>query len=356
MGLRGRAKQYKKEVKEKARFPLEFDVYNFVTELLSNNKPDLQIKTILLSFMNKFNVNKILINFLDEKENIYHLLGYKGIKEKDTPVFDFDYQDYFLKALIEPVKFSELIKEPKHKNELNQFITNDFKIIFPLHYKKELKGFITLGNKMDGSEYTTGDIEQIKQISQLIAASLYNTHSFQDTYNKLEELEKDQKMYLNLFEGIKNINLAENLDEAVTIFFRTIKDSHNIQTANIMIKDKETKGYKTLKSLGLTKETDDNFKIQGNEITFNNIMELGESMFISDFEELEIYKNAISEVDKEKIKTFYTVPIKLGNTGFGFINIFDLGDNFTGELSRIQERIISFLPFGLLPYIINENK
>ena len=84
MGLRDKASRYSKkaklqiEVEDDSRLSLEFDVYNFIIELLNDEKPDLLVKTILLSFMSRFNVNKVLINFLNEKTNVYHLLGYKG--------------------------------------------------------------------------------------------------------------------------------------------------------------------------------------------------------------------------------------------------------------------------------------
>ena len=185
---------------------------------------------------------------------------------------------------------------------------------------------------------------------------LYNTFSLQDMNKRVFELDQEHKMYLNLFEGIKNISLAENIDEAITIFYRTIKDSYGINTANILITDPGTGGYKVFKSLGLSKETDNNFKITEDEAAFNNIMELGEPMFISDFKEMDIYKKGISEADKKKIKLLYSVPIKTGNKSFGYFNIFNLGDDFSGELSRIQERVFSLLPFGLLSYIINESK
>ena len=356
MGLRDKARKYRQKLKEKARFSVEFDIYDFITELLSNTEPELQIQTVLFSFMSKFNVNKILINFLDKENNIYRLLGYKGIKEENRPDFDIDFHDYFLRALTEPVMISTLIQEPKYKDELSNFLDYEFKILFPLLYIKELVGFITLGEKMDKSEYSEEDIAHINQLARIIASSLYITHTSHDKQQKFSELDKNYKMYLTLFEGIRNINLAESLDEAITIFYRTIKDFYDVKTANIMIEDNIAGGYKTFRSLGLTKETDDQFKIKGSEPAFNNIMELGESMYIPDFQELDVYKHGISEVDKEKIKTFYCVPMKSGNKGLGFFNVFDLGENNTGELSQTQQKIFSYLPQGLLAYIIDENR
>ena len=355
MGLRDKARKYKRKSGEKTRFPVEFNLYNFITELLNDNKLEMQIQTILFSFMSTFNVNKILINFLDKENNIYRLLGYKGINEENRSDFDIDFHDYFLKSFKEPVLVSKLIKEPKYKDELNNYLTYDFKIFFPLLYKKELIGFITLGEKMDKREYVDEDIAYINQLSRIIASSLFITYTSQDNQQKFDELDKDYKMYLTLFESIENINLAEDFDEAVTIFYRTIKDFYDVKIATIMIKDNIAKGYKAYKSLGLTKETDDNFKIKEESPAFSNIIELGESMYIPDFQELDVYKNGISDKDKEKIRTFYCVPIKLGSKGLGFFNVFDTGDDDTGELSSIKQKILSYLPHGLIPYIIDEN-
>ncbi len=153
----------------------------------------------------------------------------------------------------------------------------------------------------------------------------------------------------------RNINLAENLDEALTIFYRTVKDFFKINAANILIKNFSGRKFRTVKSLGLSEKTDKNFIIEKKEDTFNNIIELGESMFIPDFQEMKVFKKGIANEDKEKIKFFYCVPVKLGNKCFGFFNVFS-SDNNIDKLSNDFVKALAYIPLGLLPYIINKSK
>ena len=103
------------------------DTYNFVLELFSDMNLNTQVETILISLISKFNVNNILIHLLDEDENVYKLIGHKGITKETADTFEFDYDSYFLKALNHPLAISDLMNEPAFNNEINRFLPYNLK-------------------------------------------------------------------------------------------------------------------------------------------------------------------------------------------------------------------------------------
>ena len=104
-------------------------------------------------------------------------MGHKGIDENQQSDFDIDYHDFFLKELKGPSFTAKLAEEPRYNEELKQFVDNDFILIFPLIYRKELVGFITLGDKMDKKDYSSEEISSIAQLNKIIASSLYIINS-----------------------------------------------------------------------------------------------------------------------------------------------------------------------------------
>jgi len=362
MGLRDKAKIYREEfvrraekVVAKEKLLEKFEISDFILELFNETSLDSQIETAIIGLMNRFNVNNILINFLDEDENVYKLIGSKGLKEENKKDFDFEYDSYFIKALHTPVRIEELMNEPAYNVDINKFLPYNFKIIFPLIYGDEIKGFITLGEKIDKEEYTSEDISEMQNLGKVIGTAIYNSANLEKMRQKYNEIKNENKNYLMLFEGFKNINLSENLEEALSIFYRIVRDIYNVNVANLLIKSPSDNIFRVRKSWGLSEQTDKEFFISPQDDMFKNVIEIGESMLLPEFQNTEAF-NKISEQDKEKIKLFYTVPIKLGEKCVGIFNVFNMGEVVTDTLPSNIEQVLSFLPFSLLPYILHELK
>ncbi len=362
MGLREKAKFYREKFLKRAEKIVpkkklfeKFGVSNFVIELFSDCKLQSQVETTLIGLISKFNVSNILINFLDEDENIYKLVGSKGLKEENKKDFYFDYSSYFIKALQSPVRIEELMSEPTYNVEINKFLPYNFKVIFPLIYGDEVKGFITLGEKLNKQPYTSEDFIEMESFGKIIGTAFYNSANLERIKKKYNEIKEENKNYLVLFEGFKNINLSENLEEALSIFYRTIRDNCNVNTANLLIKEDSGNIFKVIKSWGLSTETDNNFVISLNDEIFKNIIDVGEPMLLPDFQNIQAF-DKMSELDKEKVKLFYTVPIKLGERCIGIFNIFNLGEDIINTIPSHIEQILSLLPFSLLPYIFMKLK
>lgn len=328
----------------------------FLLDLFHDDQLKPPIEAFVSLLKTQFNTEKIALHFLDENENWFKLIGDEGLSIVDSQSFSIEYDSYFIKAIFEPRKIKDLIAEPKHKKEMEQFLEQKLVMITPMMIDEEIKGFISLGAKNDGSEYKAEDYAELDSISRKIGSALNNFHSIQMKFEKVNELTKNQNVYLTILESSRNINLAENLEEALTIFYKTMQDFFHIKAANILIAKSSGKKFKTLKSLGFSKQTDSKFIIELKEEIFSNLIEIGESMFIPEYESLKVYQNGIADEDKEKVKFFYCVPIKLGERCVGFFNVFNGGDDKEGHLSNDFEKALAFIPLGLLPYIINESK
>ncbi|MBU1077121.1 MAG: hypothetical protein KKH98_07505 [Spirochaetes bacterium] len=331
------------------------DVDSFILELFGEKRLQLPLEIVYNLLKKRFKATRVIINFLDEKESIFKMIGSTGITAsvKEGPSLEFG--SYVLKTLTSPVHFSELISEPKYKEELNGYLEYDLKILFPLLYKSELRGFIALGPKDDKSTYSIEDFEELNKFGSLIGTALVHSRAVKDAYSKLDEMSCNEKTHLKLLETSKNITLAENLDEALTIFYKSVQDFFGIKAANIMIPDASGKVFKIKKSLGLSSVTDEKFVIDRDDEILGSIIQLGESMYVPEYKKISGFKS-IAAQDKKKISCFYCVPIKLGSTCFGIFNIFDFVRSENDRLSSDHEKAFDYIPLGLLPYIINESK
>ncbi|MDD5067560.1 MAG: GAF domain-containing protein [bacterium] len=357
MGLLEKARQYKSAPRQKIKSTSSIDMHQFILDLFGDNRLDLQVETILNSLESRFNVDRVLINFLDDDENVFRLLGSRGIREEDQKFFHISYYSNFLKAMNKNVvNISEFLIEPKFKDELSKFISYKLKVIFPLLYKNEMKGFITLGDKQDEGGFSYNDIEEISQLNQVITLALFNSMYLSSTEKKMENIKEEHRNFVMMFENLKNINLAENLEEALVLFMKTIKDFYRVTAANVMVIDKAKGRYVTRKSLGMTPEADRNFTIPEGHDFFNSIIELGEPMLIPDFRELDVYKKSLFTSDASWIRFFYTIPVKLNNECYGLFNIFSLDDSRMTEIPPVLEKIFISLPLGLLPYLVHDIK
>lgn len=352
MGLREKAKEYR--IKSKIYKPEKdsIEIADFITELLGVSDIESQIKTAIIGLISKFKTAKILINFIDEDENIYKCIGAKGISDDEKEKFNFEHNNYFIKALNKVVNIKDLIIEPQYREEINKFLLYNFKIIFPLNYDSDLKGFVTLGEKLDNTEYNENDFLEMQKFGKILGAVFYNSIFLNKITKKYYEIKDENRNLLTLFEGFKNINLSENLDEALSIFYRIVNDIYKVEVANFLIKDKDSNIYKVRKSWGMSEETNNTFFISQEDEIVKNIIEIGEAMLIPEFSKIDIFER-ISDRDKDKIKMFYLIPIKIGENCFGIMNIFNIKD-INDKIPLDIERVLSFLPYSLLPYILYE--
>ncbi len=352
MGLRDKVKKYKSIGEGSVNLS---DLFNVFLKIFNTATLNLPVAMILTEIKKKFNISNVLINFIDEHENIYKLIGESGIKDHDALKFNFNYDSYFLKAINGPIYIADLITEPYFKKELEFLNLYEFQIIFPLFHDDDLKGFITLGKKEDGSGFNLHDMTELTRFGGIIGNALYNFYVIYDSSIKIFDLNKEHKADLEAIETLKNIHLSEDLNEALTIFFRSVKDHYKINSANLIIKDLSTGSFKTAKSIGLSEATDAAFQMDEMDDIFNTIIEIGESMDIPDYKTLSIYNNGISQEDKDKIKMFYCMPIKLGEDCLGFFNIFECA-NADESLPHDIIKPLSVISLGVVPYIINESK
>ncbi len=358
MGFRDKARQFRDKFLERAekivgknKLYEKFELSNFIIELFNDVEMESQIQTVLFGLISKFNVNKIIINFLNETNNIYEPIGYKGIEEATVPRFKFEFDSYFIKAIHTPIKIDELLKEPDYKDEIDIFNSQGIKVLFPLFYGGDVKGFIGVGNKTDNSDYVSEDFLEMENLGRIIGTAFSNSYNFYSMEKEYTKLKNENRNYVLLLESFKNINLADNLDEALSIFYRNINDIFKVEIANIVVAKPGDSQYRCIKSWGLSEDINESFTIAKDDEIFKNIAEVGEAMMLPDFQNLEVF-NKFNDEDKRKIRFFYTVPIKFGESCVGFFNIFKVEGENNEVIPPNKEKIFSFIPFSLLPYIL----
>ncbi len=360
MGLREKARKYRQKKAEKSEVKAEetkeetglFDFYNFIIELFTDTTLDSQINTIILSLTTQYKTEKVGINFLDEEENIYKIIGEKNLAPDEKTKLEYDFDNYFLKGIRSPIRIEDLKKDPIYQGESEKLLKMGFKVIFPLYWRNMLKGFIILGNKISGEGYTDAELYEMTKLGDLMGVALYNSAKLNSFENRLKKIEEEHKNIISLFESFKNISLSLSLEEALTMFYRIARDIYSVKTANIMLFDAVSNQFKTLKSWGFSADTDKNFIIQADEEPFNTIIELGESMTFTDLSEVPALEKIPPE-DKDKIKFFMIIPIKFGDRIIGLFNIFSSAEG--KGISPESEKTLTFLPFALLPYILTES-
>ena len=331
-----------------------FEFENFIFELFSSLNVDAMVETILIYLMSNFSVNKVAIFFLDEDNNIYTPIGIKGVEDFEDVKIDFD--SYLLKLLNSPIFFNDIKDEPGIGNDITILQNNGFEVIIPLIHQNEKVGFVLLGNKNSGEKVAKSETDMLMNAGNIIANALYNAIFIDKQKAKYEELSLDYKNMLTLIETLKNIQLAENIDEALKLFFNILNDIYKITAANLLLKDPASNVFRVIKSIGLSDETEEKFEIASNEDIIGDLIDIGEPMMVPDFTEMSLYKEKISDTDKEKIKFFYTVPIKFGNECIGIFNVFNIDMEIEEELPAWLERDLSYLPLSILPYLVNEFK
>ncbi len=330
------------------------EIENFIIELFSSNDLSSISNTIILYFMSKFNIKNILINMLDEDENLYKPIICKGIKNCNSLIYDFD--NYMLKIVNEYSTLEDIKEEPGIEPEIIKLTNENLYIIFPLVLKNDKIGFVSLGKKNGENPLTKEEIEEILKINNIIGVALYNSIAISKTTEKYDNLNLEYKNLMTLIETMKNIQLSDDINEALDLFFNILQDIYKVKTANILIKDINSKIYRTIKSIGLSEETDNLFEITENDETIGDLIEMGESLLVPDFLESDIYQNKISENDKKNVKFLYTVPLKFGNNCIGIFNVLNMDYEVEDEIPSWLERDLSYLPISILPYMVNELK
>lgn len=353
MGLLQKALRFRTRKEEGRSSPASAGVQEFLLRLCGDTRPDLQAEGVLSFFAGRFGLSRILLNFLDDDENVYKLLGSRGVSAEDRKFFNISYYSNFLRAVSgDRIRLSDLLVEPKYKDELNKFIEYGIETIFPLTVEDELKGFIAC----DRPDWNDREREEIRRLNRIIASTLNNSMRLSSTECKMDNIREEHRNFVILFENMKNIALAEDLEEALILFMKTIKDFYSVTAANFMLRDKRSGMFYVKKSIGLSSQTDSGLKLSLSDPVFSSIIELGEPMLIPDFRELDLVKKGVAASDRPGLKFFYSVPVKLSNECYGLFNIFGLAGHDGEEVPPVLEKIFSTLPLALLPYAVSELK
>lgn len=148
------------------------NLLNVSNDFLSLRSEEMIIKTFGFHLMGQLQLNRYAI-FLKKSNNIFALIQNK---------FNFNFPKEYIQEISENNfdVFSSQIKE-KYK-----FVN----YVIPMFYQSDLKGFLLLGEKMSGAEYTAEDLLFSEMLSNTFIIALENHRLMQEEIKKLE-IERD---------------------------------------------------------------------------------------------------------------------------------------------------------------------
>ena len=123
------------------------------------------------------------------------------------------------------------------------------------------------------------------------------------------KVEKALSDLTTLYEISKIINSSEETDEIINFALGTIEASLGINLAMILIHDEEKEEFFVKDSVGFTKKSATNFKIQWKKGIIGQAIRDNEVVHVSDYKKDEIFSKAIADSDKKKIKNFCIIPL-----------------------------------------------
>ena len=148
------------------------NLLNVSNDFLSLRSEEMILKTFAFHLMGQLQLNRYAI-FLKKSNNIFALIQNK---------FNFNFPKEYIQEISEN-NFGEFSMQIKEKYKFVNYV-------IPMFYQSDLKGFLLLGEKMSGAEYTAEDLLFSEMLSNTFIIALENHRLMQEEIKKLE-IERD---------------------------------------------------------------------------------------------------------------------------------------------------------------------
>lgn len=148
------------------------NLLNVSNDFLSLRSEEMILKTFAFHLMGQLQLNRYAI-FLKKSNNIFALIQNK---------FNFNFPKEYIQEISEN-NFGEFSMQIKEKYKFVNYV-------IPMFYQSDLKGFLLLGEKMSGTEYTAEDLLFSEMLSNTFIIALENHRLMQEEIKKLE-IERD---------------------------------------------------------------------------------------------------------------------------------------------------------------------
>jgi sigma-B regulation protein RsbU (phosphoserine phosphatase) len=148
------------------------NLLNVSNDFLSLRSEEMILKTFAFHLMGQLQLNRYAI-FLKKSNNIFALIQNK---------FNFNFPKEYIQEISEN-NFDVFSLQIKEKYKFVNYA-------IPMFYQSDLKGFLLLGEKMSGAEYTAEDLLFSEMLSNTFIIALENHRLMQEEIKKLE-IERD---------------------------------------------------------------------------------------------------------------------------------------------------------------------
>lgn len=183
----------------------------------------------------------------DPHRNRLILKGYKDI---------ISYSDYYCELLFNPgietpQQMIYHLKEDYgklsrifHNPEVFKTLKAEYVVLI---VKKEILGFVTIGENINGKQYSDDLLGQIESLSSSIYIAITNAQYIQKIEVQKQEIKAQVEMLSELNKAIKNINSSESVEELLHITLQTIHYGFGVEKAMILLTEKgELTQYQSL--------------------------------------------------------------------------------------------------------------
>jgi len=371
--LQRSSEDYKKVVPEISKTvtvsPAE-DVTNSLEQsaiIQSESSLDIQkeLDKKLLDFTNIFEISKEVNSTLNIDELfsilIFATMGQFGVKQ--VSIFALDGNCYMMKAqrgadVVEGVSFnkeSDFIGILVNKEEpcsLDSFESlpeseslatlRGMKLIVPLQNKGSLSGFVVLGERFSGDDFSNDEIGFLSTMASMAAIAIDNARLYTNLEKKLNE-------FSALYDISKIINSTGTLEEVANLAVETLTTGFGLEQAAFL--SKKNGGYRILSSIGLDSETIEKLYFDFEDGLINSVFEIGEAIDISDFRDKPELVDLISVTDVDSFQSFLIIPLLAAGEKVGVLLVFSVKGNEENSFTSEAIQLFSIIASQLAPPI-----
>ncbi len=317
----------------------------------------------LLDFTNIFEISKEVNSTLNIEELlsilIFAIMGQFGVKQ--VSIFALDGNSYLMKAqrgldAVEGLSFSkdsDFISRLLEQDKPCDFdFFGDFagseslagmKIIVPLQNSGALSGFIVLGERFSGDDYSSEELDFLSTMASMAAIAIDNARLYTNLENKLNE-------FSALYDISRVINSTGTLEEVVNLAVETLTTGFGLEQAAFLCR--KDGDYKILSSIGLDSQTIEQLYFSTDNQIVNTIFEVGEAIDFPDFRDKPELVSLISASDVDKFQSFLVVPLLAAGEKVGVLLIFSVQEKEESFFMAEEIQLFSIIASQLAPPIL----
>jgi GAF domain-containing protein/GGDEF domain-containing protein len=327
-------------------------LFEIQKEFYRNESVEEVFGTILFSVMGQLGVSSASILFPDKEDiNRFVVADSSGLKISDSNL-SWNKNEGILKIIEESrevVDIDQLKDDADLREEYFNFISINTRLLVPMFADEELIGAVCVGEKINGEDFNTTEINFLNSLSQMAA----NVVSFVEKFEKAESERiafRIESEILSDVEFFQNSLLDTSNAESLTDNIRKNFYSLGLESYAIFLQQDDGEDY-----YPAFFEEDDNmgfgdsgFIIRNDNRFISFLVRKNASIIVDNFVDSAVINDTFGSRRLEKMEQFIAYPFVITGKLTGFIAIFKI--NPAIDLPDIDIRIRKISKF-LFPYI-----